>query len=124
MFVAHRVTASVVVGPVGLAVGGAGAPSTSPPAGGVEAGAAGVGYVGYDGRARPRPGPVGLLQDEVPGGVGGPAARPEALDRLRELCAAGPVMLVFAARGGARNGAVVLREVLEGADSRPERVDR
>ncbi len=39
-------------------------------------------------------------------------ARPEALEPLRELCAKGPVTLVFAARDQERNSAVVLRDVL------------
>ena len=53
------------------------------------------------------------------------AARPEAvrgLRELRELAAAqgGPVTLVFAARDGAHNGAIVLRELLaEGDVPRP-----
>ena len=48
-------------------------------------------------------------------------ARPDALTPLRALAARGSVTLVFAARDEARNGAVVLRELLEGGDvPRPE----
>ena len=40
------------------------------------------------------------------------AEMPEALERLRALCAGGPVTFVYAARDEARNSAVVLRALL------------
>lgn len=47
--------------------------------------------------------------------------QPDALERLRKLAREGPLTLVFGARDEAHNDAVVLREVLLGAASRPPR---
>ena len=41
---------------------------------------------------------------------------PEPVERLRALCEAGPVTLVFAARDERRNNAVALRDYLLGED--------
>jgi uncharacterized protein YeaO (DUF488 family) len=41
----------------------------------------------------------------------------EAVDRLRALCAAGPVTFVYAARDEKRNSAIVLKAYLEGQGS-------
>ncbi len=42
--------------------------------------------------------------------------QPEAVGRLRDLCEAGPVTLVFAARDEHHNNAVALRDYLMGED--------